>query len=269
MKRTNIIAVVLFVVAVGVVLWLNVNPRNTIRVQSAFLGLISPFFRTGSSVQTRITNYRAALKSLTDLERDNKMLVTRNRELETTNQMLRGLEEENNRLRRALDYNDRSVFQLIPARIIARDSGTWWNTVKIDRGFDDGVDPDMPVLTEDGLVGKTTSVSAKMSTVILIADENCRVAATVEGTREQGIVKGERTSTQGMPEISLNFLTKTADLKAGQKVYTSGVGGVYPSGVAIGVIKDFKVRELDGKATIVPSVDLTTLQDVFIVVGKK
>ena len=267
MRRTNIVALVLFFVAVGVVL--SLNPRNTIKVQSVFLGIISPFFKTGSSLQVRITNYRAQLKKLVELEQDNKMLVTRNRELETTNQTLRGLEEENNRLRRAIGYEERSVFQLIPARIIARDAGSWWNTVKIDRGFDDGVDPDMPVLTEDGLVGKTTVVAKNVSTVLLIADENCKVAATVEGTREQGIVMGERTSTPAIPEISLNYLTKNADLKPGQKVYTSGVGGVYPSGVEVGVIKDFKVRELDGRATIIPTVDLTTLQDVFIVVGKK
>jgi len=267
MRRTNIVALVVFLIAVGIILALN--PRNTIKVQSAFLGMISPFFRTGSSLQVRISTYRTALKSLGQLEQDNKILVTQNRELKTINQTLRDLEQENNRLRRAIGYEERSVFQLIPARIIARDSGSWWNTVKIDRGFDDGIDPDMPVLTEDGLVGKTTTVSKNVSTVLLIADENCKVAASVEGTREQGIVRGERTSTTSMPEISLNFLSKTADLKAGQKVYTSGVGGVYPSGVAIGVVKDFKVRELDGKATLIPSVDLTTLQDVFIVVGKK
>lgn len=267
MRRTNIVALVLFFVAVGVVL--SLNPRNTIRVQSAFLGIISPFFRTGSSLQKRITDYRAQLNSLVQLEQENKELVTENRKLQTINETLRGLEQDNNQLRLAIGYEQRSVFQLIPARIIARDSGSWWSTVKIDRGFDDGVDPDMPVLTEDGLVGKTTTVSKNVSTVLLIADENCKVAATVEGTREQGIVMGERVSTPAVPEISLNFLTKNADLKPGQKVYTSGVGGVYPSGVAIGIIKDFKMRELDSRATVIPTVDLTTLQDVFIVVGKK
>src|SRR5207244_8538499 len=107
------------------------------------------------------------------------------------------------------------------------------------------------------------------STVLLIADENCKIAAMVEGTREQGIVKGERTSTTSMPQVSLSFLSKTAALKPGQKVYTSGAGGVYPPGVFLGVISEFKVRELDSYATIVPAVDLTTLEDVFVVTGRK
>ena len=72
-----------------------------------------------------------------------------------------------------------------------------------------------------------------------------------------------------MPAIGLRILSKMAALKPGQKVYSSGVGGVYPSGILIGVIKEYKAKELQGYATIVPVVDLTTLEDVFVVLGKK
>jgi rod shape-determining protein MreC len=267
MRRFNIIVLVVFLIGVGALFALS--PANTQKIQSAFLGAIAPFLKTGSALESRITAIRQGLKTLSELDVQNKQLLVENKELKSTNLMLRDIEQENNRLRRALEYRERASFQLVPARIIARDASTWWNTVKIDRGFADGVESDMPVLTEDGLVGKTTTVAEHASTVLLIADENCKVSAKVEGTREQGIVKGERTSTNAMPEISLNFLSKTADLKPGQKVYTSGVGGVYPPGIAIGAIKDFKVRELDGYATLVPGVDLSTLEDVFIVFGKK
>jgi rod shape-determining protein MreC len=70
-----------------------------------------------------------------------------------------------------------------------------------------------------------------------------------------------------MPQISLNFLSKQANLQPHQKVFTSGVGGVFPAGVLIGEIGEFKMRELDGYATVIPAVDLTTLQDVFVVVS--
>ncbi|MDP9291982.1 MAG: rod shape-determining protein MreC [Verrucomicrobiota bacterium] len=268
MKWHSILAlVVFFLLSVGAIFALS--PRNTAKVQSAFLGVISPFLKTGSSVQKQLTALREGLKSLDELERDNKQLLVQNKELRAINQTLRDLEGENNRLRRALDYRERSIFKLIPARIIVRDSSSWWNTVKIDRGFADGVQSDMPVLTEEGLIGKTTTVAKNATTILLIADENCKVAATIEGTREQGIVKGERSSSNAMPQISLSFLSKSANLISGQKVYTSGVGGVYPSGVFIGVVKEFKVRELDGYATLVPAVDLTTIEDVFIIAGKK
>ena len=102
---------------------------------------------------------------------------------------------------------------------------------------------------------------------MLISDETCKVAATVEGTREQGIVQGMRTSSNVEPAISMNFLSKQANLQSGQKVRTSGVGGVFPPGIFLGEIRDFKVRQLDGYATVVPAVNLTNLEDVFVVVS--
>jgi rod shape-determining protein MreC len=267
MRRLTIPAVVLLVLVLGGLF--TMGPRVTQRIQGAVLGAIAPFLKTGSSWQKQFSALREGLKTLEQLEKENQELAVQNQELRAVNQTLRGLEEDNNKLRRALNYRERAIFHLVPARIIARDASSWWNTVKIDRGFADGVESDMPVLTESGLVGKTTTVAKNAATVLLIADESCKVAVTVEGTREQGIARGERTSTTAMPEIGLNFLSKDANLTSGQHVVTSGVGGVYPPGVQVGVVKEFKSRPLDGFATIVPAVDLTTLEDLFVVTGKK
>ena len=91
----------------------------------------------------------------------------------------------------------------------------------------------------------------------------------MEGSREQGIVSGERVTGGMAPLLDLNFLSKQADLKPEQKVYTSGVGGVFPSGLLIGVVKTFRARELDGQAQVTPTVDLSHLEDVFVVTGRR
>ena len=165
--------------------------------------------------------------------------------------------------------DERSVFKLIAAEVVTRDSSTWWRTVTINRGKQEGIETDMPVVTDEGLIGKTTTVSDSISVVLLVSDENCKVAASVEGSREQGIVSGERVTAGLNPLLNLNFLSKQADLKPGQKVYTSGVGGVFPSGLLIGVVKSFRVRELDGQGQLAPAVDLSHLEDVFVVTGRK
>jgi len=267
MKRFNIAAAVIFVILVGGLFALG--PSGTQKIQSGFLALLSPFLRTGSKFEKRITAIREGLKTLDQLEIENKQLAVHNKELRAVNSTLRDLEEENNRLRRALEYRERAAFRLVPARIIARDASTWWNTMKIDRGFEDGINVDMPVITEDGLVGKTVTVARNASTVLLISDESCRVSVSIEGSRDQGIVSGERMSETGAPVVGMKFLSKLAGLQPGQKVYSSGVGGVYPDGLYVGAVKEFKVRELDSYATIVPAVDLTTLEDVFVVTGRK
>jgi rod shape-determining protein MreC len=268
-RRLVIPSVIIFVLATGFILFLN--PHNVRRMQAGFLGMISPLLKNGSGMERKYRDYREGLKTLEQLEEDNKHLSVANKELSATNQTLRGYEAENIRLRKALGYKERSEFKLMPAQIIARDPSTWYGKIIINRGTADGLkeDGDQAVLTEEGLVGKTTVVSEHSAEVVLISDEACRVAANVEGTREQGVVKGERASSGMSPSIGLNYLSKQANLKPGSNIYSSGVGGVFPSGVLIGQVKEFKVRELDGHASVVPAVDLTTLEDVFVVVGDK
>jgi rod shape-determining protein MreC len=220
-------------------------------------------------LQKQITSVRSGLKSLEDLERENTSLRVDNRQLRATNQALRDVEHEVNRLRHALNYRERSVFKLIPAEIVTRDASTWWHTVTINRGKEDHIESDMPVVTDEGLVGKTTTVSNTIAVVLLVTDENCKVAASVEGTREQGIAAGERVSGGLTPMLDLNFLSKQANLQPGQKAYTSGVGGVFPRGLLIGTVKSFRTRELDGQAKLTPAVDLSQLEDVFVVTGRK
>ncbi len=269
MSRLNIILVVV-ILAIAVLLS-SLNSGTMQKMQAGFLSLMAPFLKTGSAVQEQIGGIGQGLKTLEQIEEENRKLTTENKELRATNQILRDIEAENNKLRLALDYRNRSVFKLLPARIIARDASTWWNTVRINRGFEDGLKADQPVLTDQGLVGKTTTVGKDSSIVLLITDENCRVAAKVEGSREQGILNGQRIQSSSSPgEMQLNFLSKAADLQPGQKVYTAGVsGGVFPSGIMLGTVKSFKARPLDGQAIVEPAQDLSTVEDVFVVVGAK
>ncbi|MBA2743747.1 MAG: rod shape-determining protein MreC [Chthoniobacterales bacterium] len=267
MSRSTTVALLIFVAILGYLL--SFGADSTRKLQAGFYQIISPFLTTGSGLEKQITSVRTGLKSLEELERENQTLRVDNRSLRATNQALRDVEHEVNRLRAALDYRERSVFKLVPAEVVTRDASTWWRTVTINRGKRDGIDGDMAVVTEAGLVGKTTTVSDSISVVLLVTDENCRVAANVEGSREQGIVSGERVAGALAPMLNLNFLSKQANLQPGQKTYTSGVGGVFPSGLLIGSVKEYRVRELDGQARLAPSVDVAKLEDVFVVTGRK
>lgn len=267
MSRSTTVALLIFVAILGYLL--SFGADSTRKLQAGFYQIISPFLTTGSGLEKQITSVRTGLKSLEELERENQTLRVDNRSLRATNQALRDVEHEVNRLRAALDYRERSVFKLVPAEVVTRDASTWWRTVTINRGKRDGIDGDMAVVTEAGLVGKTTTVSDSISVVLLVTDENCRVAANVEGSREQGIVSGERVAGAVAPMLNLNFLSKQANLQPGQKIYTSGVGGVFPSGLLLGSVKEYRVRELDGQARLAPSVDVAKLEDVFVVTGRK
>ena len=268
MSRTSIIALVAFLVLTGLVFGIRSDAAQ--RLQAALLDVVRPIHTTTSATARNLSAFNKGLKSLEDLEHENETLVIQNQELRTTNQMLRDLSAQNDKLRDALNYTRRAPFKLLPARVIARKSATWWNTVQIDRGEQDGLDGDMPVVTDIGLVGKTTTIGKSSAYVLLVADENCKVAAYVEGTREQGILSGERVTPGMQPNLTLNFLSKTAQIKPGQQVWSSGIaGGVFPTNVLLGTVRDFQARALDGRATVTPAVDLSKLENVFVVLGKK
>src|SRR3954463_1022848 len=100
--RVNILAVTGFIAALIAVLIFAAKPENVRRVQSGFLGLISPFLRSGSNVDRKVTAFREGMKTLNQLEGEVKQLRIANRELSATNQTLSGFEQENARLRNAL-----------------------------------------------------------------------------------------------------------------------------------------------------------------------
>jgi len=263
MNRSSIIALAVLAAILGY--FLTFGTEGTRKMQAGFYKVISPFL----GLKKQFSTVSTSLKTLEELEKDNGSLQVENRSLKATNQALRDVEHEVNRLRQALNYRERALFRLVPAEVVARDSSTWWRTITINRGKNDKIEPDQAVVTDEGVVGKTATVGDNVTIVLLISDENCKVACTVEGSREQGIASGERVSGSVMPMLDLNFLSKQANLPNGAKVYTSGVGGVFPSGLLVGTVQSFRIRELDSQARITTAVDLTHLEDVFVVTGHK
>ncbi|MEO6848589.1 MAG: rod shape-determining protein MreC [Chthoniobacterales bacterium] len=269
MRHLNLIIVVA-VLLVAVILS-TIGAGSMHALKSRFISNQAPFVEAGSAIKKKFEATTRGIKTLDQLEEENSDLITQNKELLAENQLLRGKEEENQKLREALDYLKKDPkYKLLPARIVSRDASAWWNTVKINRGFEDGVDNDMTVITETGLVGKVTTVAKNESVVLLITDENCKVAVKIAGTQELGILSGKRVQSADKPELVINYLTKNAALEPGQEVFSAGVsGGIFPPEIKLGKIQSFHTRELDGQAIVTPAVDIPNVEDVFVVMGAK
>jgi rod shape-determining protein MreC len=121
--------IALVVAVLGVALYLStLSPAATQSLQSGFVSILSPFLRTSSAVPENIGSVGQRLKTLDELEIENKQLLEENSQLRAATSLLRELEQENSRLRLSLDFRERSSFKLLPARIVSRDASTWWNT---------------------------------------------------------------------------------------------------------------------------------------------
>lgn len=177
------------------------------------------------------------------------------------------MQRENDRLHDQLGIPRQSPWKCRIARVIGRDPANWWRTVIIDLGARDGVRPNATVLTAEGLVGRVSGVGNSRSQVVLVGDPNCRVAAMILETRDTtGIIVPPSADTFDNTLVDLTSLSRNSTLKPGQRVCTSGQGGVFPKGIPIGQVVDWRAMEfgLYAEARVKLAVNYNQLQEVWV-----
>ena len=281
-KRLNLVLLALIaVIVIGVFL-----PQNwKAGLQGLGWDVFGPATRLLDRPREFFSQIHSGFKSLDEAEREVKVLRATDAALKTENDVLHDLSAENTRLREMLDFKQGSHYKLLACRVVSRDPSNWWNTVIINRGWTDNekLAPDLPVVTPRGLVGKTGLVQRDLTEVILMINQNCRIAATVEGSHDRGIVVGLGAPAEGKPRVKMEFLPRNAQISVGERVFTSGVGtyavdtkpkdrkGVFPPGLFLGTVLD--APPLSGannfglyrEATIDPALDLTQLDELFVI----
>jgi rod shape-determining protein MreC len=183
---------------------------------------------------------------------------------------LRSLEEENRKLRDMLRLAEESPHELVPGRVVARNVSGWWRKVRLDIGREHGVEPDMPVVSGLGLVGRTASVSSRRSDVLLMIDPSFRISARIPASDAFGIVRGHGISSRDdHPLCLMEYVSRGARMRPGDEVVTSGLGGVYPPGIVVGRVRSVHVDQsgLYQKADILPATDFRSLDIVFVVLS--
>ncbi len=177
---------------------------------------------------------------------------------------LDSLEAENARLRRALGYKSAKDVDYVAAAVLSRGGGAAGaaESIRVDKGSLAGIVKDAVVTVPEGLVGRVVSVTPHTSEVRLVTDRRTKVACEVESAdsvKMRGIITGG-----GHDILLMKHLTNVREVPVRSRVLTSGLGGVFPKGIEIGtlLIVTNKMREVAGEVS--PSVDFSTLEDVFI-----
>ncbi|NPV40783.1 MAG: rod shape-determining protein MreC [Anaerolineae bacterium] len=204
------------------------------------------------------------------LPRDVTALIQRNNELEDEVANLQSqIIQLQQQLREAdilyslLDYaRSRPADQYIAAAVIGRDPSPFLQYIIIDHGSDDGVRYGMPVVTQQGLVGRIEAVTASASRVQLISDSGSTVNVTLQNQNADALVQGSITG-----DITLEMLNQNVNLNVGDILLTSGLGGNYPSDILVGQVVDIKKteNELFQSAYVQPMVDFKTLRAVLVI----
>jgi rod shape-determining protein MreC len=210
---------------------------------------------------------RGAITWVSDLGVSRSQLETLRTQNDELRKRVSDLEEarlENERLKGLVAFVQTTKTQALGARVIGRPTNSWEGVITIDRGTADQVTAGMPVVGPAGLLGQTVDVTAHSARVRLITDPSSGVAAMLQSSRTQGIVKG---SIEG--RLGLEFVSTETTVRAGDVVITSGIGGVYPKGLIIGEVT--KVRkspaDLYQNIELAPPGNIASIEEVLVLVG--
>ncbi len=189
------------------------------------------------------------------LSKENSVLKTR----------LAGLEQtinENARLERLLEVKRNLIYSSVAANIIGRDPSYWNSSIIIDKGSAEGVRQGFPVVNAWGVVGKIVEVGPHKSKVILLTDPEFSVAATIERSRESGLVSG---TLQGL--CRMRYLSVDADVRLGDKVITSKLSSAFPENMMVGEIIKINqtVNQSSLECLIRPTVPISQLEEVLVI----
>ncbi|TYZ26931.1 rod shape-determining protein MreC [Selenomonas caprae] len=261
-------AVLFVIVSLFCIIFFVARGRFQAPVSSkAALLVLSPFQQAVSWVGSQVSHVTGSIWEIVTVHEQNKMLRNEVEQLRVQNLEASEALAENERLRTLLGYRQMMTqFDMVGARVIGRDSATWSSVIIIDRGQKDGVNTDMTVVTEKGLVGHILEAGWNTSKVQLILDPRSSVGTIVQRaeSRVAGIVQGDLDNPT-MPQM-VN-IPKNADVVEGDVIVTSGFGGTYPKGIVVGLVSSLQ-NDSGGLLKIgllEPAVDFQKLEDVMVI----
>ena len=203
---------------------------------------------------------------LVNVRKENTALRKELNTLRMENSRYRELLFTHARLKALFQFKQSLDIPSVAAQVIGLDPTGWFRSVIIDKGAHAGIMVDMPVVNASGVVGRVVSVSPHYAKVLLLTDQNSAVDSLIQRSRDRGMVRGLKTET-----CALDYMTKTSDVRVGDTVVTSGLGGVYPKGIPIGkvtAVEDFP-GDLFRHITVKPVVDFSRLEEVLVILREK
>jgi len=225
---------------------------------------VRPVEVTGTWLTTPIRKVSGWVSNLGVSRAEVAELKTQNAELRRRSAELEEARQENERLKGLVNLVEAQKLASLGARVIGRPENSWEGVITVDRGSSDGVKAGMPVMSADGLLGQTVSVTSHSAKVRLITDQRSGVAGMLQSSRAEGIVRGSISR-----ELTMDFVSKEATVTPGEVVLTSGIGGVFPKGLIVGEVSDVDSpsNALYPVIKVRPTAKLEGIEEVLILTG--
>lgn len=222
-----------------------------------------------TTLTASVTGFFQSFANLRSAQSENDQLKQRVQELEVELKQKEDLSTENERLKKMLDFKEESTYKVLTAKVIGRDASVWFDSSIINRGSLDGVELNMPVVADGGIIGRVTAVSPLTAQIDLITKDKSGlggVVGEIATSNALGVVSG--TSKKDL--LEMRYVPGSVEVKVGDPVYTSGQDGIFPAGLKIGEI----IEVVSGSTTtphqilIKPGARLDKMQEIAVLIYK-
>lgn len=268
-QRAPLWLLVLLALNFGLMSWHAKDASGQPVVKAWAQSAISPVGRATTGVGGVGIGFFRSFAEMRGAQAENQLLRQKLADAENQLQQARQALDENERLKRLLDFDKDISYQPVPARVIARDPSVWFNSLVINRGTASGIDLDMPVVTPEGIVGRVVGVGPVSAQVMLLTDERSAAGAVVGQLGQSNAIGSVRGyGKNGL--LEMRYVSGMETVNVGDYVVTTGQDRIYPPGLNVGTV----VEVQQGSATtphtirVKPGARLDSLQEVAVLTYK-
>ena len=258
-------SVVVLVLLILLIFLSNVDNDKLSYLENIGAKVATPVQKFISDISNKVQGNSSYFASMDTLKSENEELKKKNSELETQLRELEVIKAENQNLQEYMNLTEKySDYEAIPANVINKDISNFSSNLVINVGSDDGIEKDMTVIADKGLVGHVISVEKKSAKVQVIIDPASTVSCNISTADESIICKGTLDNDQ---ILRATYIPTGAELIVGDSVQTSGIGGIYQKGIFIGTIKEIITTNntIDRYAIVEPAVDFSKVNTVLVI----
>jgi len=265
-KKTKIIGIMITIaILIIIVIVSKIQINDLSYIEGAFGKLVMPIQNGLTYIKNNLAGNNTFFTDINNLKQENEKLKEENSKLEQEIRELEIMKAENSTLKEYVNLKDKyTQYETIPAYVINKDITNYNDIIVINVGKKDGIDVNMPVISEQGLVGHTISVTESTAKVQTIVDTSSTVSASISSTKENIILRG---TLEAESILKATYIPTNATVLVGDNIETSGLGGIYPKGIHIGKIKDVvNTKNITNRyALIETAVDFTKVDTVLVI----
>lgn len=264
-KKSGLLGIIITIIVLILIVIFSNKEANTSFFESAANKLVMPIQNGLVYLKNKVSGNSAFFVDINNLKQENNGLKEENSKLEQSIRELENIKTENETLKEYLGLTEKyGEYKTVPGYIIDKDISNYSKTIIINIGRKDGIEENMTVIADEGLVGHVMSVTESTAKIRTIVDTSSSISCLMSTNKESIICKG---TLDGNSELKAMYIPTDANLVQGDSIDTSGLGGIYPKGIHVGTIKKIIATQniTDRYAIIETAVNFNKINTVLVI----